>query len=42
MILNNKLLMEEGDIHQGGVFKDGEGGGSGDEERKNERRIAPK
>jgi hypothetical protein len=29
-------------IHQVRIFGDGEGGGSGDEERKNERRIAPK
>jgi hypothetical protein len=28
----------EGDIHQGGVFGDGEGGGSGDEEMKREKR----
>jgi hypothetical protein len=32
----------ERDIHQGGVIGDGKGCGSGEEERKSERRIAPK
>ena len=27
--------MEKGNIHQRGAFGDGEGGGSGDEEKKN-------
>jgi hypothetical protein len=28
-----RLLMEKGNIHKGGVFGDGEGGKSGDEEK---------
>jgi hypothetical protein len=31
--------LREGDIHRGRTFGDGEGGGSGDEEKKKEDRI---
>ena len=30
-----RFLVEKGNIHQRGAFGDGEGGGSGDEEKKN-------
>ena len=30
-----RFLVEKGNIHQGGVSGDGEGGGSGDEQKKN-------
>jgi hypothetical protein len=36
--VSHPIIGGERDIHQRGVFGDGEGGGSGDEEMKRERR----